>query len=188
MRGTPGRWGAPASCVVIALVFAFGASGSRSAAPGLATNGKIAFSGERDEARVIPLKRTGPPPPPPPPMWAIYTMNPDGTDVRRITSRDRNYDPNWAPDGSKIAFDSWRDGGAYDFEIYTMNPDGSAVVNLTNNTDAIDTQADWSPDGTKIVWTSTLDGTYHLWVMNADGSDQHRLTTNPQLEGAAAWS
>lgn len=36
----------------------------------------------------------------------------------------------------------------------------------------------WSPDGTKLAFTSQQDGvaTNYIWVMDADGSDQTRLT------------
>jgi len=40
------------------------------------------------------------------------------------------YNPEWSPDGSKIAFQSDRDG---DTEIYTMNADGSSQTRLTNS-------------------------------------------------------
>ena len=38
--------------------------------------------------------------------------------------------PAWSPDGSKIAFVSYRDR---DYEIYIMNADGSGIQQLTDN-------------------------------------------------------
>ena len=35
----------------------------------------------------------------------------------------------------------------------------------------------WSPDGSRIVYTRTQKGDGGLWVMNADGSGKHRLTS-----------
>lgn len=35
----------------------------------------------------------------------------------------------------------------------------------------------WSPDGTKIVYMRSAVGDGGLWIMNADGSGKHRLTT-----------
>ena len=36
--------------------------------------------------------------------------------------------------------------------------------------------AAWSPDGARIVYTRTQAGDGGLWIMNADGSNKHRLT------------
>jgi hypothetical protein len=59
----------------------------------------------------------------------IYTINPDGSGVTQLTTAGTERFPAWSPDGSKIAFQSHRDGNA---EIYAMNANGSAQVNLTN--------------------------------------------------------
>ena len=37
----------------------------------------------------------------------------------------------------------------------------------------------WSPDGTKIAFTSGRDGSHEIYAMNADGSNQTRLTGRP---------
>jgi len=65
-----------------------------------------------------------------------------------------------------------------DGEIFTMNPDGSDVKQLTHVTpDGSADWASWSADGKQIVFNESLppDGTPELWLMNADGSNQHRL-------------
>jgi TolB protein len=46
----------------------------------------------------------------------------------------------------------------------------------------------WSPDGRKVAFVSTRSGNWDLWLMNADGSDQHPLTTAQGLDSAPAWS
>jgi hypothetical protein len=58
-----------------------------------------------------------------------------------------------------------------------MNVDGTAQTRLTNNSVA-DTAPAWSPDGTRILFTSLRDGPTSpaLYVMNADGSGQTRVT------------
>jgi hypothetical protein len=40
----------------------------------------------------------------------------------------------------------------------------------------------------KIAFHSDRDGNYEIYVMNADGSGQTRLTDNPAIEGSPAWS
>ncbi len=57
--------------------------------------------------------------------------------------------------------------------IYTVNPDGSDEKNLTNSPEINDVQPIWSPDGSKIAFLSASEETYdfHVFVMNADGTD-----------------
>ena len=61
----------------------------------------------------------------------IYVVNAEGTNPTRLTGPPRTgASPNWSPDGSKIVYDSWRDGVD---DIYLMNADGSNQINLTNH-------------------------------------------------------
>ena len=105
-------------------------------------------------------------------------MNSDGTSQTRLTNNgsDDVY-PAWSPDGSKIAFQAYRNGQA---EIYVMNASGSSQTRITNYGD-YDGQPAWSPDGSKITFVRKVSGQYHVWVMNADGS-------NPQQRSGQAYS
>ena len=92
--------------------------------------------------------------------------------------------PAWSPDGSEIAFTSFRNGKG---DIYVMHPDGTGLRRLTTSP-AHDDLAAWSPDGTRIAFTSTRSGDLEIWVMNADGSDQHQLTFDRSNDYSPTWS
>ena len=124
----------------------------------------------------------------------IYTIDRDGTTLRRLTHNDvYTAEGTLSPDGRTIVFTSLKDG---DLDIYTMNVDGSNVRRLTT-TPGYDGGPFFSPDGKRIVYrayhpTDTTElRTYQnllrqelvrpnkmeIWVMNADGSDQHQVTS-----------
>lgn len=76
--------------------------------------------------------------------------------------------------------------GARHWDVYLRDADGSELP-LTD-TSALDFNAAFSPDGSQIAFVSTRDGNLELYVMNADGSQQRRLTENFELDDHPAWS
>jgi Tol biopolymer transport system component len=119
----------------------------------------------------------------------IASINPDGTGFTRIINDASADQSSCSPDGSKISFETNRDGN---WEVYTANIDGSNQRNLTNNL-ATDGQPAWSPDGTKILFMSDLSTPgqeleLDLYSINLDGTENQRLTSAPGRELDASWS
>ena len=56
-----------------------------------------------------------------------------------------------------------------------MNPDGTEQENVSN-APADDEYAFVSPDGSKIAFHSNRSGTWEIYVMEVDGSNQTQLT------------
>lgn len=116
----------------------------------------------------------------------VYTMNTDGTDVQRITfSGGYNASCNWSPAGGRIVFSGLSSDGTFD--IYTIAPDGSNLVRLTQN-QGDNTSPRWSPDGYYIIFVSMRDGHQQLYVMNANGSNQHRIIATSYGMSSPSWS
>ncbi len=105
---------------------------------------------------------------------SIWIFNRLTQNSLRLTSSTADARPRYSPNGSKIVFQSYRDGQP---EIYVMNSDGTGQTRLTNN-QASDSAPAWSPDGTKILFASTRDDPMSpaLYLMNADGSSPTRVT------------
>jgi Tol biopolymer transport system component len=60
-------------------------------------------------------------------------------------------------------------------DIYTMRPDGNDAVRLTTDP-SFDLCASWSRDARQIAFCSNRSGSFQIWAMNADGSNQHQIT------------
>lgn len=71
-------------------------------------------------------------------------------------------------------------------DIYVVNSNGTALTRLTTDP-ATDATPAWSPDGARIAFASDRTGTWEIFLMNADGSDQVQLTATGSSSGPA-WS
>jgi Tol biopolymer transport system component len=166
-------------------------------------NGRLAFR------RLLNPQRT----------WgALFTANPDGSDVRQITRPRRgvsDLEPDWSPDGTRIVFQRIdANGCGFDCEtdeIDAVSADGSHLTRLAYDPPGKGcvrphaTPAGgicravpvWSPDGKQIAFQCQVQpgagdpGYGRICVMDADGSNVRQLPQTPPtglLDAAPAWS
>ncbi len=149
---------------------------SQNSYPAWSPNGlSIAFISDRDADVASDLMSTE--------DGAIYLMEADGSNVRRLTEDRRARAPVWSPDGKRIAFDTTRDGN---FEIYVINADGSDQRRLTNDSHD-DARPTWSPDGREVAFNCLRPEKFEICVIRIDGSGLRTLMENEVFDGHPDW-
>ena len=112
----------------------------------------------------------------------VYAIPAEGGEERRLTAGGFNDGPEYSPDGKYIWYNSTKSGL---MQVWRMDRDGKNPVQMTKNR-----RNNWfghiSPDGKKVAYLSygpeQLEPHEHLpnmpvelWLMDADGKDQHKL-------------
>ncbi|MCK5906198.1 MAG: PD40 domain-containing protein [Flavobacteriales bacterium] len=129
----------------------------------------------------------------------VYTINVDGTDLKKINDKGDDACSFFAPDGKSLIWTSTRDNldmirgnwmeprdypqGA---ELYKSDLDGGNIIRLTDN-DNYDAEVGYSPDGKTILFTRQIDWKLDLWTMNADGSNQKQITFTPDWQEGGSF-
>ncbi len=117
--------------------------------------------------------------------WQIWVVNADGSDGRaitRFTRADGSAEcPRWSPDETRIAFQNGTifpgDTTKRTSQIRIINAAGGTALMIAPHAEPWqDEMPSWFPDGKRLVFQSNRTGTWEIWTMNADGSDQHPLT------------
>jgi Tol biopolymer transport system component len=127
----------------------------------------------------------------------LYVMNADGSDDTRLTSSARVSEgqPAWSPDGRRLLYRKTPDNpivqnaDIWQIDVDPARPNARPVLERTGD----ERYPSYSPDGSKIVFRSDADlvdhsGDEELYVMNADGTDVRRLTTDPAHDEGPIWS
>lgn len=140
------------------------------------SNGRLAYTRALDDINI----------------WSI-TLDAAGRAVSKaplIASTFRDSDPDYSPDGSKIAFVSGRAGS---FGIWVSNNDGSNPRLIFDGGPYVSGSPHWSPDGRSIVFDSRSKdaatvGSPFIGVIGSDGRQFRRLTAVSEGGSAPSWS
>src|SRR2546428_697542 len=119
--------------------------------------------------------------------YGLRVLDLDNGSIKTLTTELDNF-PAYSPSADRITF-TRRDAKTLDYDIFSMRPDGTEIKRLTT-TPGNDSHSSWSPDGKYILWSSArygfkdeaplYDNSFQpfaqIFIMKADGSDQHALT------------
>jgi TolB protein len=123
-------------------------------------------------------------------LWVL-----DGSGPHQLATGGTFSQPTWAPDGSSLAY-VYR--GTNFADIFVTDDQGQNQTRLTDSQSTVLDNNDWnlrpafSPDGQSIAFVSDRNSALPtLWLINADGSGRHALTT-PGLQeedvDSLSWS
>jgi Tol biopolymer transport system component len=132
-------------------------------------------------------------------VYALQLGSSGDTEPVRITNTPsyRESGPVVSPDGKQIAF-ALADPLTGGYDIYVMRSEPQSPTNQPKRltffgTREVFAQAyapDWSPDGKQIAFAGAVtgEGNGDIYVMNADRTDQTRITSNPAQDSYPAFS
>ena len=121
-------------------------------------NGRIAFSSVRTDPQAK--------------EFDIFSMSPDGSDVRRLTTNpETDRQPDWSPRGTLIAYSIDKPNSPVNFEVARMTASGTRHMRLTETpTGQASSQPSWLPDGRGILFRRSASGRHStIWQMGPRG-------------------
>jgi WD40 repeat protein len=118
-------------------------------------------------------------------IWAKDVDQLPGSASRIVASTRRDANPQFSPDGRRLAFTSDRSGIR---QIWVCNSDGSNPVQLTSFNTGFTNAPRWSPDGQHLVFGANINNNFDIYLISVDSGVLRRLTTEPTNEGRPSWS
>ena len=124
----------------------------------------------------------------------IWLMNADGSRLEQLTNIPNGAcQPNWSPDGKKIAFISpclnKSDSGYPGGRIFIINADGTEIQALPVplNPEG-DFDPAWSPDGKRIAYTSIISAKQQILVFSFDDKVSINVSNSRFNDYSPDWS
>jgi Tol biopolymer transport system component len=112
------------------------------------------------------------------PLSAIYILDLQTDERKRLTSFGKNCSGSWSPDSTQLALSFGTDQKS---DIYTATLDGKHTRRITDS-ETINIKPAWSPDSKSIVYISVspqgaADQDAGVYIMDAAGTNKRRLSS-----------
>ncbi len=100
-------------------------------------------------------------------LWWARLDDIEGTQEILVDSKrfEQVYTPRFSPDGTKVAYSKWSEGGYRD--IHVLDLETREITELMHDR-ALDTGPAWSPDGTLLYFSSDRTGIANIYAWNAE--------------------
>jgi TolB protein len=132
-------------------------------------------------------------------QWELWTVNLLTDEKRQVGY---GLFPSWSPDPSadRIAYQRGRQRGSRWFSLWTMEiqgGEGRRTTEVAVSSNAAIVTPCWSPDGKKLAFTTVVQptnganvsaGQQDIWMIDADGTNKHRLTDGNGTNLTPAWA
>ncbi|AXY72964.1 hypothetical protein D3H65_02830 [Paraflavitalea soli] len=125
----------------------------------------------------------------------VYSIQPDGSGTKRLSPADQSFGGfSISPTGKQMVLVSNSQDGS---QLFLMNANGGSTKQVTTSVSprvwpgwARDGNHSpvWSPDGTKIAYVSWANGSPDIFIMDANGKNDKRLTNSPMRDENPEWS
>ena len=115
----------------------------------------------------------------------IYACDYDGHNMRQITA-DKSISllPRWSPDGKKIMYNSYKDGGPL---LYMRNLHSGAVKKISARS-GLNIGACWTPDGKRAALTLSRKGNPDIFTIDLNGKVIKQLTNHWGIDVSPTFS
>jgi dipeptidyl aminopeptidase/acylaminoacyl peptidase len=127
----------------------------------------------------------------------LWVVDAKSGEAKHITEGNdwNDSDPQWSPDGTRLAFVSNRTGKEYEenrnTDVWVISASGGKLTKISDH-DEVDNQPRWSPDGKWIAFTGEVHDRDHpkIWLAPSTGGAPSTLAVNglDLIPGGLEWS